>query len=731
MNAQLAKGLWLLPALVTLVLIVGTIVTTWGTPYIGAVWNATGLILGIEDNSPAEEASLREGDVLLTVDGRSPVRWDRRVGHALRSGQEVTLTAQRERQAYTTTLAADMFPLNYWLTLPIFQLVALAFSLLSLVVLLGTTNTVEARLFYLMAQVWVANLAVGLFMTTGVPGAWSVWGILSAFLTPVMIHFHAIFPERRWLARRRWPIIAFYVIGTAIALHWIPTPFSYPTWETTWPMTTLWISLAFAAAIGLMVTAYATTRSSSARQRIRLLVLGTALGFGPFGLLTVLTGEVTVRLTFPLMLAVPIAYAIALWRHNLMGFDRALRRGVVYVLVSAILIGVYFAALTFLNTLLPVEAAGRAILGAVAALIAAVTFRPLREWIQRLVDRLFYGGWYDYRGLVEKVGQTLAHALDQEMLAEVLVQRVPQTMHLPGAALLLEQNGQLEVIAGDIDLIDNPTRVRRIEMLPDRALVPLVVKDQIVGLWVLAGRPIEGWGPEDESILTALGQQAALAAQNVRLIAELRTKMAEVEEMHRRLLTAREEERADLARELHDGAIQNMVGLRYRLEALQERKNEQVEVLHAQVGSLIDELRRLCGDLRPPMLDQLGLAAALQALAREVRERGLPVETHLDDISLPDQTAIGLYRICQEALSNALRHASASRAVVALSRDGDEVVLAISDDGRGFDPAAVRGQAGCFGLLGMAERAEALGGDLTIESTPGEGAQVTVCCEMQ
>jgi signal transduction histidine kinase len=150
--------------------------------------------------------------------------------------------------------------------------------------------------------------------------------------------------------------------------------------------------------------------------------------------------------------------------------------------------------------------------------------------------------------------------------------------------------------------------------------------------------------------------------------------------------------------------------------------------VHAQVGLLVDELRRLCGDLRPSALDQLGLAAALRALAREVTAWGLPVEVHLEDVLLRDETAIGLYRIGQEGLSNAWRHAGASRAVVTLACEKDGVVLTVADDGCGFDPASARGRDRCFGLLGMAERAEALGGHLAVESAPGEGTRVTVRC---
>jgi signal transduction histidine kinase len=727
MSPRLARALWLLPALIVLVLICGTILHAWRAPYLGAVWDARGQVLGIEDNTPADMAGLREGDTILTLNGRTPPRWDRHIGRTLRAGNEIPATVLRADQTLTLAFTSDLFPADYWFILPMFQAVALAFWLTSLIVLLSTSETSPARMFYLMGQIWAADLAVGLFMTTGLPGAWEIWGILSGLLTPVMVHFHSIFPEQRWLVRRRWALILCYGTGLLVALHWIPTPLAYPPWGFLWTLTSLWVGLGFIAAIVLVATAYISTRSAYARRRVRLIVIGTALGFTPFALLTAIWGQVSMRFTFPFMLIIPITYGIALWRHNLMGFDRVIRRGVVYILVSGLLFGAYFAALALLNTVLPTDTVWRAILGAASALIAAATLRPLQDWVQRWVDRLFYGGWYDYRTLVEDVGQTLSHTLDQETLAHVLVQQVPQAMHLPGAWLLLERNGEMATIAkhGDATTV-SPSHTDRVEMSSSHAQVPLVVEGQTVGLWLLTGRPVEDWGPEDKSILTALGQQAGLAAQNVRLIAELRAKMAEVEGMHQGLLAAREEERADLARELHDSTIQDMIGLRYRLEALQDGESEPVEALHTRIGQMIGELRRMCSDLRPPMLDQLGLAAALQALAREVTDRGLPVETHLDDLSLADDAAIGLYRICQEALSNALRHAEASRATVTLSRVDEKTTLTVTDDGCGFTPSEVKDKTGSFGLLGMTERAEGFGGHLEIKSAPGEGTQISV-----
>jgi signal transduction histidine kinase len=732
--------LWLLPALIVLALIAGVTAFTWGVPYTGAVWDANGRILGTETGGPAERIGLQEGDVILSVDGAPPAQWAGHVRRAFRAREPVALTLQRGGQVYTLSLTAEQFPLSYRFALTLFQVIALAYCLIALIVLLSRADTTEARLFYLMAQIWAADLAVGSLVPAGAPAAWAAMGILSSLLAPVIVHFHAVFPERRRFFTQRCVMAALYGVGALAALLWVPLPFSRSPWEVTWAIMTLWLGLAFATAVGLMIAAYATAASPADRLRIRLIVVGTVIGFGPFGLLTVMTGWVSEMFTMPLMIAVPVAYAAALWRHNLLGFDRALNRGLVYLVVSGALAGLYVSVLTYLYGVLPADRAQRVAIAALAA-VAVLAFRPLRDLVQRLVDRLFYGGWYDYRGLVEEVGQALARTLEVETLADVLVRRVPEAMHLPGAALWLEQGGRMDVVraqgmegAGRVALsgaegLSGPG----MQLDSERASLPLTVEGHTVGVWALAARPGEGWAPEDRRILAALAQQAALAAQNVRLIAALRAKVAEVGEMHRRLLAVREEERAALARELHDGVIQDLVGLRYRLEGLEEGfvrgdDSSRLNEMHAQVGLLIDELRRLCGDLRPAALDSLGLAAALRALSREVTARGLPVEVQLEDILLPDEVAIGLYRVGQEALSNALRHAGASRVTLTLAREGDEVTLTVADDGRGFDPAAVRGQTGRWGLLGMAERAEALNGRLTVESAPGAGTRVMVRC---
>ncbi len=730
-SRRLLRYLWLLPALIVLTLIAGAGVVVLRGAYDGVSWDPTGRVMGLNAGGPADRAGLRIGDVVLFADGCSPTWWNNCEQWFYRPHEMILITFRREDRLYTTTLTTTSPPAMGRVGELPGLLVALVACLFSIIVLLNHPDTTETRLFYAMGQIGAAAL-VALTLSGRLIIASRGYNVLFCLLSPVLVHFHAVFPQQRCLARKRWLLAALYLAGLALGAVW---PIK--------PVHNLWMLLGFVAAIGLMLGDYVTSTSSYDRQRIRLIVFGTLLGFGPIALLTVAPAAffgvqwLRLRFTIPPLILIPITYAIALWRYNLMGFDRTLNRGLVYLLISAVFFGLYFAALTLFHTLLPAHLVGRAALGAAIALLAAVTFRPLRDRVQRAVDRLFYGGWYDYRGLVEEVGQALAYALDPEALAKVLVHRVPQAMHLPGAALWLEQEGKMELVGTwgvEIPRLqawgggNEAAGPREVRMSQSQAIMPLVAEDRTLGVWVLSRRLDDEWGSEDRHILTVLGRQAALAAHNVRLVATLRSKVAEVEEMHRRLLVAREEERAELARELHDGVIQDLIGLRYRLEALQEVGDEtgQVEHLHGQVGVLVDELRHLCAHLRPTALDQLGLAAALRALAREVTARGLPVEVYLEDVALPDGSAIGLYRISQEALNNAWRHAAASQAVVTLVREGDGLVLTVADDGHGFDPASTWGREGSLGLLGMSERAQAIGGHLALESAPGEGTRVTV-----
>jgi signal transduction histidine kinase len=258
-------------------------------------------------------------------------------------------------------------------------------------------------------------------------------------------------------------------------------------------------------------------------------------------------------------------------------------------------------------------------------------------------------------------------------------------------------------------------------------LVPLNFRGASSGVLAALDRTVDGpgFGPEDERLLRSFAASAATAVATAQSV--------EAERL-RHSLEAAEQERKRWARELHDETLQALGGLRMlhsaalRSDAAPGDMRAALEEGIGLIDTEIDSLSALIAELRPAALDQIGLAPALRTLAeRKSREGGLEIDVLVrmrdgEGERLPHETESTLYRLVQEALNNVAKHAAASRAEAVVERSGDVVEVTVSDDGRGFDPAAVNGG---FGLIGMRERVVLAGGELTIEAAPGEGTTVT------
>ena len=196
------------------------------------------------------------------------------------------------------------------------------------------------------------------------------------------------------------------------------------------------------------------------------------------------------------------------------------------------------------------------------------------------------------------------------------------------------------------------------------------------------------------------------------------------------LLRSHETERSRIAHELHDGVAQNAAALMRRLELASDGDPADLAKARDQARALVGELRRVISGMRPPVLDDLGLVPALRQLAAEAEAGGLAITLDLALASaIRPEPAVetGVFRVAQEALNNARAHAGdGARVFVGLRHAADRLVLEVSDDGCGFDPAAVRnaGATGGLGLAYMRERIELLGGRLTLVSAPGQGCKV-------
>ncbi len=231
--------------------------------------------------------------------------------------------------------------------------------------------------------------------------------------------------------------------------------------------------------------------------------------------------------------------------------------------------------------------------------------------------------------------------------------------------------------------------------------------------------PNEPLSHEEEQLVEDLAAQAGLVLRNARLIEELRAS-------RRRLVAAQDERAKQLERNIHDGAQQQLVALTVKLrlaEGFAEREPEKTRAmlgeLQAEATSALEDLRDLARGIYPPLLADKGLPAAIEAQARKA---AVSVSVGTDGVGrYPPDVESAVYFSCLEALQNVAKYAHATYAEVRLSANGHELAFEVVDDGRGFDPSAIRRGSG---LLGMADRLDAIGGSLEVQSRPGKGTTV-------
>lgn len=301
----------------------------------------------------------------------------------------------------------------------------------------------------------------------------------------------------------------------------------------------------------------------------------------------------------------------------------------------------------------------------------------------------------------------------------------PQDLRLPLSGNSLNARAAETNEAVLVNDVSQDARFLADEHLPEtrsELVIPLRAGDDVIGTLDLQRAEKDAFTPEEVLVLQSLGDQIAVAIENARLYNRSRA-LAVVEERNR------------LARELHDSVTQSLYGLVVFAGAGQEvieagdgkRAREHLARIEDAAQKALKEMRLLLYELRPPMLEEEGLVGALQQRLQAVEGRtGLQVHLVVDgEIDLPAPVEEGLYRIAQEALNNALRHAAATSVAVHLQADGEGLELDVQDDGAGFDVAAAADRGG-LGLASMRERAEALGSRLEIVSRPGAGTTVRV-----
>jgi signal transduction histidine kinase len=258
----------------------------------------------------------------------------------------------------------------------------------------------------------------------------------------------------------------------------------------------------------------------------------------------------------------------------------------------------------------------------------------------------------------------------------------------------------------------------------------------VTGALVIVGDARDPFAALDEDFLVALGQQVGAALENADLYARLQARTVDLARLSARMVEQHEAERRRLSRELHDETAQVFSAVKMELGVLRDTAEPPVAARLDRALDLVDtgirSIRAVTNDLRPSLLDDLGLLPALRSLVAEFAERSGIATDLTAPAALPplsEDTELALFRALQEALSNVSRHAGAHRVLVAISVTGEEVTLEVHDDGRGLPVG--RGpddleRNGHMGLAGMRERIGALGGTVRVEGRREGGVRVAV-----
>ncbi|MBA2608199.1 MAG: hypothetical protein H0U92_04635 [Actinobacteria bacterium] len=430
------------------------------------------------------------------------------------------------------------------------------------------------------------------------------------------------------------------------------------------------------------------------------------------------------------VLVLPTAVTVAVLRYRLHDIDFVISRALVFAALAAFVSAVYVTIVVGFGQLLSVNGSRNVVLSIAATAVTAIAFQPARERAQRLANRLVYGE----RATPYEVLSSLAARLGDQVTPDEQLRRVAELLASGtggNATVWLRVGRELRPVATWPATAPLAATALDEDASPDfghvdRA-VPVSYHDETLGFLTLSKPAAEPMSPTDDKLMGDLAGQTGLLLRNARLSAELLERLEQLRASRQRLVAAQDEERRRLERDLHDGAQQQLVALRIKLNlaktiAAEEHAPETGDMIGTLVGDADDAvqtLRALAHGIYPPLLAAEGLATALRShAAKAVND----VSVTVGELARYDQNVeAAVYFCCLEALQNITKYAPDADVVLALDAADDHLLFSVADNGAGFDPAATRRGAG---LQNMEDRLDAIHGTLTVESQVGAGTTI-------
>ncbi|MGH3903397.1 MAG: sensor histidine kinase [Pseudonocardiaceae bacterium] len=589
--------------------------------------------------------------------------------------------------------------------------IAVPFTVLGVLVLMSVPRHPVGRLM----------VAAGLFAAVDlVAVSWTPlsWLAQWSWLPSLGLIFLALllFPDGRLPSPRWWPVAAGIVTGTVVAMAGLATAaVDQPALITDldaplqpWAQVAVYLSgagalLAVAGYLGVLWSLWLRWRRADADLRRQLACL---LPAGIVFLAGLVLETYGIEAAWALAAAaVPFGMAVAILRYRLYDVDLIVNRTIVWFLMTALVVVGVIAIVEILSGVLPVDRDGA---GLLATGLAVVTFEPLHRRVQRGVNRLLYGERDDPYVVIARLGEVLGCTVDPTAVMPLVTGTIAQSLQVPYVAVELQERD------GPVLVAEHGRPLNMTESFD------MVAHGKRIGRLLVARRSTGSrFSRHDRRLLRNVAQQAAVAAEATQLNRDLQTS-------RERLVTAREEERRRLRRDLHDGLGPSLAGMSMQVRAARRllpggsRAAEILDALAGDLKSCTVEVRQLVDELRPPALDR-GLDAALHAECERFDGAGVSVRCEVDGSleGLPAAVEVAAFRVVAEALTNVARHSRAQACQVAVHRNG-ALRVEVVDDGIGLASPARDG----VGLSSMRERAAELGGDCVIGPGPGRGTSV-------
>jgi signal transduction histidine kinase len=418
-----------------------------------------------------------------------------------------------------------------------------------------------------------------------------------------------------------------------------------------------------------------------------------------------------------LLANIPVAIAVAIAKRRLYDIDIVISRTFVYGSLAAFIAVVYVGVVVGLGSMIGSTDEPNAVLSVGATALVAAAFQPLRSRLERVANRIVFGRRATPYEVLSEFSHRVAVTSD-DLLGDAARSLAEGTRAARVVVSVRVAGESVEAAAWPVESGDAPS---------SEVSFPIEDGDLELGslrVFLPAGQELRD---DDRRLAEQLASGMGLALRNQLLTERLEARVEELRESRRRVVAVQDETRRRLERDLHDGAQQQLVALKVKLglaKAIAQKEGaartaETLTRLNGEADQAVDAMRTFARGVYPPLLEAEGLGAAVAAQARRAP---IPVSVSFDGVGrYPREVEAAVYFCVLEALRNTIQHADATLATVSLTAVGGSVEFQVSDDGSGFDPDSASGT----GLITMTDRIDAISGELTIHTEPGNGTTLT------